>query len=284
MNTIYEIRMKKTVTEKTPASTKPETAPGNDAIILRIPKFNRSQFRIGGSSLTFFLVTVIVILTFILGMLTNKVLLLEKQSKSLNAAAPAAAGVSPTVAPPPQYVEVDNGHLPAKGSDNAKVTIVEFSDFECPFCEKYFSDAHNQIMKEYVDTGKVKFVYRHFPLTAIHPNAQKAAEASECANEQDQFWAFHDVLFETQADWSQLSATEAVTAWTTSAGELGMNTDQFKTCVDSGKYKAKVDEDTAAGDDAQVDGTPAFFINGYRLTGAQPFSEFQTVIDQELKK
>lgn len=278
--------MKKVATAKSnPRSKAAQATPANDAIIVRIPKLNLSHFRFSGSSLTLYLGVLLVIFAFLLGMLTNKVMFLEKQFKTMsNAAVAAAPAAAPTAVPPPQYEKVDNGHLPARGSDNAKVTIVEFSDFQCPFCEKYFTDTDGQIQDQYVKTGKVKFVYRHFPLSSIHPNAQKAAEAAECANEQDQFWNFHDTLFKNQETWADMSASDAEDAWVGYAGQLGMDTDQFKSCIDTDKYKSAVDKDTAAGDKAQVDGTPAFFINGYRLTGAQPFSEFQTVIDAQLKK
>lgn len=93
---------------------------------------------------------------------------------------------------------VDTGHLPILGNSNAKVTLVEFSDFQCPFCERFYSDAYQQIKKEYVDTGKVKVYFRHFPLVQLHPMATPFALASECANEQGQFWKFHDKIFTSQ--------------------------------------------------------------------------------------
>lgn len=267
------------------AATNAPPSEENDAIVLRIPKMNWSKLRLKAFSRSLYLSIMLVILSFVLGMLTNKVLFLEKQFKTVTEAQLAAAPtLSPTPIPPPQYENVDNGHLPMKGDENAKVTIVEFSDFQCPFCKAYFDDTDSQIQNQYVKTGKVKFVYRHFPLSSIHPNAQKAAEASECANEQNQFWNFHDLLFQNQDTWASMSATDAENEWITYAGQLGMDTDQFKSCLDTDKYKTTVDKDTAAGDKAHVDGTPAFFINGYRLTGAQPFSAFQTVIEQEMKK
>lgn len=106
-----------------------------------------------------------------------------------------------------QKVTVNNGHLPLLGKKSAKVTIVEFSDFQCPFCKQFFTDTLSQLTKEYIDTGKVKLYYRQFPLTSIHPNAQIAAEAAECANEQGKFWEFHDILFTNQASWDTLPQT-----------------------------------------------------------------------------
>lgn len=103
-----------------------------------------------------------------------------------------------------QKVTVNDGHLPVLGKKDAKVTIVEFSDFQCPFCKQFFSETLPQLKKEYIDTGKVKLFYRQFPLTSIHPNAQIAAEAAECANEQGKFWEYHDILFTNQASWVNL--------------------------------------------------------------------------------
>lgn len=257
------------------------TEQSNSHYNFRIPKFNFKE-----GSLNFYLVLVLIVFSFLLGMLTNKVMYLENQVKGNNANAVAANGqdTTPTEPLPPQIVDVENGHLPIFGDENAKVTIVEFSDFQCPFCKAFVDDTYGQLKKEYMDTGKVKFAYRHYPLTSIHPNAQVAGEASECANEQGKFWEYHDKLFEEQDTWSPQTQTDVTNSLVSYAGELGLNADQFKSCIESEKYKAKVEEDMKAGNQAQVDGTPAFFINGYRLTGAQPFSEFQRVIEQELSR
>lgn len=259
-----------------------ETTPGktNSHWNLRIPKLG---FKDG--SLNIYLVLVLLIFSFLLGMLFNKVMYLESQLKNgANAVAANGQNALPTESLPPQIVDVENGHLPVLGDENAKVTIVEFSDLQCPFCKSYVEETHEQIKEQYIDTGKVKFTFRHYPLTSIHPNAQVAAEASECANEQGKFWEYHDKLFAEQDTWSPLTQTDVTNSLVDYAGTLGMNTDQFRSCVESEKYKAKVEEDLDAGTQAQVDGTPAFFVNGYRLTGAQPFSEFQRVIDQELSR
>lgn len=230
-----------------------------------------------------YLVLALVIFAFIIGMLTNKVTSLEKSVKDTSKMANNQVQVSPPDALP-QIVKVGHGKLPLLGNENAKVTIVEFSDFQCPFCKSYFDDTARQINDAYIKTGKVKFAYRHFPLTTIHPNAQISAEASVCANEQSKFWEYHNVLFQNQATWSILSATEVLPSLTNLAGQIGLNTDQFNSCLTAHKYKNAVDADQKAGVAVQVSGTPAFFINGYRLIGAQPFSEFQKIIEQELKK
>ncbi|MGI8419857.1 MAG: DsbA family protein [Candidatus Levyibacteriota bacterium] len=277
--------MRKVAASKSSTETQPSSADASNSIVLKIPRVHLAALSFKESSIVLYLGVILVLLSFILGMLTNKVIFLEKQFKDVTSAVAATApSVVPTPVPPPQFVKVDNGHLSMRGNKNAKVTIVEFSDFQCPFCKKYFDQTDGQIQDNYVKTGKVNFVYRQYPLTSIHPNAQKAAEAAECANEQNQFWNFHDQMFQNQDTWAQQSADDAENAWIGYAGQLGMDTDQFKSCIDNDKYKANVAKDTAAGDKAQVDGTPTFFINGERLTGALPFSSFQKVLDADLKK
>ncbi|MEW6431854.1 MAG: thioredoxin domain-containing protein [Myxococcota bacterium] len=162
---------------------------------------------------------------------------------------------------------------PSRGPDNAKVTIVEFSDFECPFCSKA-EDSVNQVMEQYA--GKVKLVFRHFPLS-FHPHAAKAAEAAMCAEEQGKFWEMHKVLFANQ----QKLGVEDLKAH---AATLGLDAAKFNACLDGGSKKALVDADQKAGTEAGVNGTPAFFINGKMLSGALPFPEFKKVIDAELAK
>jgi protein-disulfide isomerase len=165
---------------------------------------------------------------------------------------------------------------PVKGDEDAPVTIYEFSDFECPFCGRYYSQTYDQVVSEYVDTGQAKIVYKDFPLSQIHPNAQKASEAAECAQEQGQFWEFHDRLFENQ---DSLTLDNYV-QW---AGDLGMDTDSFRECVESGQFESEVQGDLQEGRNNGVSGTPTFFINGRKLVGAQPFSQFQSAIEAELE-
>jgi len=180
--------------------------------------------------------------------------------------------------------EIGIGHLPILGNKGAKVTIVEFSDFQCPFCSSLWKDTLPQIKKDYIDTGKVKFAYRHYPLVAIHPNAQKAAEASECANEQGKFWEYHDKLFENQSEWEGQAAADALTSFASYADTIGINGATLKSCVDSGKFADAVTKDADEGTTAGVNGTPATYVNGLLVSGAQPYSAFKTIIDQELSK
>ncbi len=194
---------------------------------------------------------------------------------------PSAIDMTDTsVTPPPtptttlEYVEVSADDDTVKGDPNAPVTIIEFSDYECPFCTRFWSDTLPQITKEYIDTGKVKHVYRDFPL-GFHTSAQKAAEASECAGDQDMYWEMHDKLYKN-------NNALAVSDLKGYAAELGLDTDAFNTCLDSGKYEDEVKSDMADGEAAGVTGTPGFFINGKKLVGAQPFSAFKQIIDTEL--
>jgi len=159
----------------------------------------------------------------------------------------------------------------AKGSANAPIEIIEFSDFQCPYCQRA-NPTVAQVLKTYGD--RVHFVYRHFPL-GNHPNARPAAEASQCAAEQGKFWEYHDILF---ANPSRLADADLKQH----AAGLGLDAKQFNACVDTHKYKAQVDADMEAGEEAGVNGTPAFFVNGRMLNGAQPFDAFKRVIDEEL--
>ena len=261
-----------------PASS--DTAPKSkkDYLEIRVPKLGFQNTTANG-----YLIFTIVIFAFLLGMLTNKVIYLETINKAAQNTQ-IADDSAPTKPEPPVFVDVKTGNLPPLGNKDAKITIVEFSDFECPFCQRYVDDTSQKIYDAYIKTGKAKLYYRHYPLNEIHPNAQKAGEASECANDQGSFWEYHDVLFETQAAWSGLSGTTTIDHFVDLADQLGLDITQFRSCLDSDKYKKKVEDDTAAGSEAQVNGTPTFFINGQRLVGAQPFSAFQKLIDQELKK
>lgn len=162
---------------------------------------------------------------------------------------------------------------PAKGPANAPVTIVEFSDFQCPFCSR-LTPTLKAIEEKYGD--KVRIVFRQYPLP-FHQNAQKAAEASLCANEQGKFWQMHDAMFANQQalEVAQLKAK---------AAELGLNAEQFNQCIDSGKHAAAIQADMKEGSAAGVSGTPAMFVNGRFISGAVPLEQITSVIDDELKR
>ena len=186
----------------------------------------------------------------------------------------------PTQPAQPGRVSVSTDDDPVQGDANAKVTIIEFSDFQCPFCERFYTQSLKQIEDNYVKTGKVKFVYRDFPLDSIHPNAVPAALAAGCANEQGKFWEYHNKLFENQGSLGDASYKQ----W---AADLGLNTAQFNKCYDDKKYLTEVQKDFQDGATGGVSGTPSFFIGsdakGYQLVvGAQPYSTIKQVIDAEL--
>ena len=158
-----------------------------------------------------------------------------------------------------------------KGDAQAAVTIVEFSDFQCPFCKRV-EPTLSELMAKY--KGKVRLAYRDFPLREIHPQAQIAAEGGNCAAEQGKFWEFHDAVFgNAKLDENGLAE---------SAKGIGIDETKFRACLSSGKFRSKVDADQQDGAKAGVSGTPAFFINGSSLEGSQPLSAFEKVIDAEL--
>ncbi|MBP6098823.1 MAG: DsbA family protein [Candidatus Levybacteria bacterium] len=226
-------------------------------------------------------VYVLLLISFaICGYLFGKMQGMESAKSDTNAVAAAPAGQEAQAPQAPTGpVDVENGHFPVKGDENAKVTIVEFSDFECPFCGRFYTDTLPSLLKDYIDTGKVKLYYRHFPL-AFHPQAKPLANVAECANEQDKFWEMHDKIFENNATVSS-STMDTFKGW---AADLGLNTSKFNDCVDSSKYEKDIDADTADGTTAGVSGTPTFYINGLQLVGAQPIDAFKKIIDQELAK
>ena len=159
-----------------------------------------------------------------------------------------------------------------RGNPNAPVTIVEFSDFQCPFCQRVQGTLRD-LLKKY--DGKVKLAYRDFPLGEMHRRAEAAAEASRCAGEQGKFWEYHDLLW---TDPSKLDPA-ALSGYAT---RLALDEIRFNACVTSGRYKADIEKDLRDGAKAGVSGTPAFVINGVFLGGAQPASEFEKTIDAEL--
>lgn len=181
-----------------------------------------------------------------------------------------------------EKINVSADNDPFMGNEKAKVTIVEFSDFQCPFCRTFWSGALPQIKKEYIDTGKVKFVYRDYPLS-FHPAAQLSAEASECANEQGKYWEMHNKIFGEQAKQGTGTATYGAVELKNWASQIGLDSSRFNQCLDSGKYKTEVENDFADGSAYGVSGTPTIFINGRAVVGAQPFSSFKVIIDEELK-
>ena len=182
-------------------------------------------------------------------------------------------------------VKVDERKDAAK-LGNGKVTIVEFSDFQCPFCQNFFNGAYKEIKQKYIDTGKVTFVFRHLPLSQIHPDAQKAAEAAECANRQGRLFDYHDMLFQKMVPISQSNPTGGgldIQSLKSYAVQLGLDTTRFNACLDNGETKKVVEEDMALATKLGITGTPTLFVDGTKIVGAQPFPAFEQVIEEALK-
>lgn len=162
---------------------------------------------------------------------------------------------------------------PILGPEDAPITIIEFSDYECPYCRKWHSEVYGRLFEDYPD--QVRLVYRDFPLDSIHSNAIPAAEAANCAYEQGSFWEFHDKLFGMELGLSP-------DAYQQYAQDLSLDMDAFNECVDARRYRDEVQSDYDYASQLGVRSTPTFFINGIALVGAQPYEVFQEVIDKEL--
>lgn len=178
-----------------------------------------------------------------------------------------------------KITKVELGSLPVLGEKNAKVEVVEFGDFQCPFCGRFFQQTELLIRDQYVKTGQVKFAWRDFAF--LGPESFWAAESARCANDQGKFWQYHDLLFNRQK--GENEGTFSKDNLKKLAGELGLNQTDFDACLDSGKYTQAVKDDTDAGRAAGVSGTPAVFVSGQVVEGAQPFEVFKTLIDSRLK-
>jgi protein-disulfide isomerase len=192
-----------------------------------------------------------------------------------------APQAAPTPASPPrppapkEPVRFDDlEKRPSLGPDNAPVTLVEFSDFHCPFCKKV-GPTLERLMENY--PKKIRRVWRHYPL-ALHTGAERTHQASECANEQEKFWEYHKKLFETQGGPRDDAALVKL------AGEVKLDKKKFEKCLSSGKYKVLIQEEIAKGNEAGVRGTPAVFVNGRLVSGAQPYENFDQIVKQELAK
>ncbi len=195
-----------------------------------------------------------------------------------------AAPAKPPVTPPqiPNF-DLTLAGSPSKGRSDVKLILLEFSDFECPFCGRYTRDTHDQVIKEYVDTGKIRYVFRQYPIESLHPRALRAAEASECAHAQGKFWEYHKALFNNQQALNEPDFGRH-------AQVLGLNAETFQQCMAAQlKTPTKVRQDQAEGQRAGITGTPTFFLGtvtkegklkvARRLVGAHPIANFRTTID-----
>jgi len=179
------------------------------------------------------------------------------------------------------FIGVDDD--PMLGSPDAKVLIIEFGDYQCPSCRMFWKDIEPRLKKEYIDTGKVKLVFRDFPLMQSHPEALLAAMAVNCAGDQQKYWEYHDKVFREQYnkgdDVIRLKPAD-LKKW---AKDIKLDPAMFDQCLDSEKYKSEVLKDEADGQAAGVQGTPTFFINGRVMGGAQAYPEYKKLIDELLK-
>lgn len=179
----------------------------------------------------------------------------------------------------PVDIEVPAG-LPVQGDNNAKVTIVEFADFQCPFCGEWHKEVYPQLKSEYIDTGKARFVYMDFAF--LGEESVKAAEAGRCAADQGKFWEYHDELFERQEGENEGAfADDKLKEF---AADVGLDLGQFNSCLGSRTHRALIEESTSKAGDYGVNSTPTVFINGIKMEGVTPYSQIKQVIESELAK
>jgi protein-disulfide isomerase len=174
----------------------------------------------------------------------------------------------------PQTTAAEAGDL-ILGPENAPITLIEYSDYQCPFCKRWHDQVFSQLMADY--PNQIRFVYRDFPLMSIHPGALPAAEAANCAAEQDAYYPYHEALFSNQYNMDNTGLLQY-------AADLGLDTDAFRACLNSQRYRQEVLADLQYGMSIGVQSTPTFIINGTFVIGAQPYDVFKQVIDAELAR
>jgi len=191
--------------------------------------------------------------------------------------------------PTNSLVQISFDDDPILGDKNAPITIVEFGDYQCPFCKRFHQETLPELKSNHIDKGIVNLVWMDFPLESIHQNAVATSIAGECAEEQGYFWELHDRMFVEQENWQGLPTSIAVNDFKRYASEIGMNENEFSSCLDSEKYKQKVSDDFSYGSRIGISGTPAFFVGNQQvgfvqITGAQPYSVFENVIETYLER
>lgn len=169
----------------------------------------------------------------------------------------------------------------SKGSPTAPVTVYEMSDFECPFCKRFADETFPTIEREFINTGKVRWVYVHFPIPQLHPNAVAAAELASCAARQDKFWPVHDRLFATQEEWAALK--DPAPFFLAMAKAQRVNEAQLTRCLQSGEGRREVQSDAAGAVKAGASSTPSFYIEGGMMSGAHPIEVFRPILDSIVK-
>lgn len=194
-----------------------------------------------------------------------------------NQGQPSQAGQA--VAPSGVVKNIDTKGLPMLGKSSAKVSVVEFADFQCPFCARHFNDTVSKIKTDYVQSGKVKFFYNDFAF--LGEESFLSAQAAKCADDQDKFWPFHDYLYAHQSGENQ--GAFSLANLKKFAGEVGLNQSQFDSCMDSKKYEQAVKDETARAKTYGVTATPTTAINGELVQGAVPYDTIKAKIEEKLK-
>jgi protein-disulfide isomerase len=225
------------------------------------------------------LYAVLTVLAFAAGVLLGYVVWgMESIGATALSAQSASQSTGPVVEAPvtqqPQYTRYDipTENSYALGPADAPITIVEFSDYQCPFCRRWHAEVYEPLLAAY--PGKIRLVYRNLPLTSIHPDALGAAEAAMCAGEQDVYWKYHDKLFSSESLGNSI--------YLQYAQELGLNVPAFEACLNDHKYQKTIESDSDFAINLGIRSTPTFFINGLAVVGAQPLDVFKQVIDKEL--
>lgn len=269
--------MKKELEKKTTASV----TEGKKSLNISLPsKITTTQVLVG----------LLVVASFLIGSLYTKAQYLEKNGFKNTVATPSQNAPQAPQQTGSKEVSVDDD--PVLGAKNAPITMIEFVDYECPFCKRFFDETLPQIKKDYIDSGKVKLVMRDLPLS-FHQNAHKESQAAECAREQggdSVYFKYHDEIFKrTISNGTGLALDQLAVI----ANDLGLNGAKLQSCLDSDKYKAEVDKDLADAAQYGVNGTPSFFIGksdpsgkfqATVIVGAQPFESFKAALDAELNK
>jgi protein-disulfide isomerase len=188
-------------------------------------------------------------------------------------AATEAAGNSTAGSTAPTRYDVPIDDDPILGPQDAPITLIEFSDYECPYCRKWHAEVFPRLQEAF--PGQIRYVYRDFPLVSIHSNAAPAAEAANCAGDQEKYWEYNEMLFSMERSLNQESYVEY-------ARELALDIDQFSQCLESRQYQEEVSSDYEYAANLGIRSTPTFFINGIAIVGAQPFEVFEDLINKEL--
>jgi len=203
----------------------------------------------------------------------NRELLAEFETAQEAAVVQTPTSVVPTEQQEIRRYDVPEDDDPVFGPEDAPITIIEFSDFQCPYCARWHEQVFLRLREEYPDT--IRVVYRDFPLTSIHPEAVPAAEAANCAGEQGAYWEFHDALFSGENGLGK-------EAYTSYASDLGLDMEGFTECIESGRHNDEIMADLNYAAELGVQSTPTFFLNGLPIVGAQPYEVFKQIIEQEL--